>query len=149
MKVIFTFIRWAIVGLFAIFALLFLVAITPSRPAQSRMPRRHHQRLRSRQRRQSQKVRKAIPVTKAEKDCAAIEALGSKREVSADYNTDTVGDEAIERIDNADKDDEVRYTISSTGKRHNSTCRYYGKGRLSPMRAPAADWGLRIAARCS
>jgi hypothetical protein len=41
--------------------------------------------------------------TQAEKDLAAIEALGSN--------------------------DKLSYTISSTGKRHNSTCRYYGKGR--------------------
>jgi hypothetical protein len=67
-------------------------------------------------------VRRALPVTKedkqAQKDLARIDALADKPNVSeAGFSAPS------------SENDELRYTISSTGKRHNSNCRYYGKGR--------------------
>ena len=82
-------------------------------------------------------VRRAIPVTQedkqAQKDLARIHALADKSNVSeAGFSaplSDPEDASEIEGADSTQEDDELRYTISSTGKRHNSNCRYYGKGR--------------------
>jgi hypothetical protein len=82
-------------------------------------------------------VRRALPVTKedkqARKDLARINARADKRNVSeAGFSaplSDPEDASEIEGSDSTREDDELRYTISSTGKRHNSNCRYYGKGR--------------------
>jgi hypothetical protein len=73
-------------------------------------------------------VRKALPVTKedkqARKDLARINALADKPNVSEAGFSAPLSDP-----EDAARGEGLKFTISSTGKRHNSTCRYYGKGR--------------------
>jgi hypothetical protein len=56
---------------------------------------------------------------------ASSGAFAEENEAAVDW-----ADEAkAERGTPDHKHERLKYTISSTGKRHNSTCRYYGKGR--------------------
>jgi hypothetical protein len=68
-------------------------------------------------------IRKAVPVEIRKAIPVAAVKLGS----DIDYSAENAAAAAA-----ADKGSEGgHYTISSTGKRHNDSCRYYGKGRAT------------------
>ena len=66
------------------------------------------------------RVEKAIPVEKTVE--VPANGFSGPLSKSGDSGLETDGDSAS---------DKLSYTVSSTGKRHNSDCRYYGKGRRS------------------
>jgi hypothetical protein len=77
-------------------------------------------------------VRKAIPVK--QNKAMPIEVrkaipVGQNQPAKSKEN-DFMDRDPLEETDFVTHEEEnLRYTISSTGKRHNSTCRFYGKGR--------------------